>query len=37
MDMGAVGMGTDMTTTEAVGIMKEDKCCCLQGMGGEGG
>jgi hypothetical protein len=33
MDMGAVGMDTDMTTTEAVGIMKEDKYCCLEGRG----
>jgi hypothetical protein len=33
MDMGTVGMDTDMTTTEAVDIMKEDKRCCLQGRG----
>jgi hypothetical protein len=31
MDMGEVGMDTDMTTTEAVGIMKEDKRWCIQG------
>jgi hypothetical protein len=33
MGMGAAGMDTDMTTTEAVGIMKEDKRCFFQGRG----
>jgi len=31
--MGTVGVDMDMTTTEAVGIMKEDKRCCLQSRG----
>ena len=30
MDMAGMEMDTDMITTEAVGIMKEDKRCCFQ-------
>ena len=35
MGMGTVGVGmdTDMTTTEAVGIMKDDKRYCFQRRG----